>query len=199
MVGVAGGIRDEVKLGDVVVATQVLYCEQAKQHTDGINQRPQIYPVDPTLLDRAKNYNQSDWHGLILAKNPVSREETIPAVIFGPIAAGEKVIADSAVLDQLRKIANNALTKFLSFNPVIQDLKPRILDGKKSKEKLEKEFSEQQLREKMLRGQLEEIRKEISRFDMSQLDVARSQHDDANKKHQSIKIKLDYCKIQKKI
>jgi exonuclease SbcC len=101
-------------------------------------------------------------------------------------------------LDQLRKTANNALSKFLSFNPVIQDLKPRILDGKKSKEKLEKEFGEQQLREKMLRGQLEEIRKEISRFDMSQLHVARKEHDEANKKHQSIKIKLDYCIMQKK-
>jgi len=101
-------------------------------------------------------------------------------------------------LGQLRNTANTALSKFQSFNPVIQDLRPRILDGENSKEKMEKEFGEQQLQEKMFRGQLEEVRKEISRFDISQLDLARKQHDDTRNKRHTIKIKLDYSEVRKK-
>lgn len=105
MVGISGGIKGEVELGDVIVANQVLYYEQVKQKPKRTDPRPQSYPVDPILLDRAQNYTDAIWRDLIKAQRPDgTSNKDIPRVHFAPVAVGEAVIADQRIVNQLKKI-----------------------------------------------------------------------------------------------
>ncbi len=107
MVGIAGGVKGQVRLGDVVVSKQVLYYEQAKQKPGGPDQRPMIQPADPVLLERAQNYTDITWLDHIHVPRPARGRRTgpnNPQVVFGPIAAGEKIIADVDVVHQLKGI-----------------------------------------------------------------------------------------------
>jgi exonuclease SbcC len=101
-------------------------------------------------------------------------------------------------LEKLRNVVNKAVLDFQSYIPRIQDLKARVAEEKELKEKLEKEFEEQQLQEKTFRLQLEEIRKEIAKFDMSELETARKLHDNAINQYHSIKAKLENIESRKK-
>jgi nucleoside phosphorylase len=101
MVGIAGGVSGRIRLGDVVVATEILYYEVAKQYPEGPQRRPRVYPVDPVLLDRTKNYNDTTWQDLVLVERPDGKAIDTPRVSFGPIAAGEKVVADSGFVSDL--------------------------------------------------------------------------------------------------
>ncbi|WP_204103267.1 MULTISPECIES: hypothetical protein [Spirulina sp. CCY15215] len=49
MVGIAGGIRGKVELGDVVVARYSFYYEPAKLTSDGEQMRSEQFPVDRLL------------------------------------------------------------------------------------------------------------------------------------------------------
>lgn len=103
MVGIAGGVSGRVRLGDAVVATEILYYEVAKQYPEGPQRRPRVYHVDPLLLDRTKNYSESTWQALVSVKRPDGKATETPKVTFGPIAAGEKVVADLAFVSDLIK------------------------------------------------------------------------------------------------
>ena len=101
-------------------------------------------------------------------------------------------------LQRLRNVASQVLSEFQSSIPIIEDLKPRILEAIGFKGKLEKEFEDKQLQEKVLRSELENVRKEIARFDMSQLELTRKQYETAADQHRAIKIKLQYSQEKKK-
>ena len=104
MVGIAGGLSKDVKLGDVVVSTQIKYYEIAKETPSGSEPRPDAAPVDTELLNRARYYG-ADWHTFIRAKRPGdSTNNEIPQVFFGVIASGEKVIADEARASELKQL-----------------------------------------------------------------------------------------------
>ena len=106
MVGIAGGIKEKVDLGDVVVSNQIIYYEYTKETPSGSEQRIKEGPVDSFLLDRAMNCN-INWHILSQAKppTPVNPSNTeAPQVHFGPIASGEKVIADDDRVDELKQL-----------------------------------------------------------------------------------------------
>ncbi|MCW3986290.1 MAG: SMC family ATPase [Candidatus Bathyarchaeota archaeon] len=101
-------------------------------------------------------------------------------------------------LEKLRDVANKAVLDFQSYTPRIQDVKTRVLEEIESKEKLEKEFEEHQLREKMFRTQLEEARKEIEKFDISELENARSLHKTTSEQYHTIKTRLESSESWKK-
>lgn len=101
-------------------------------------------------------------------------------------------------LEKLRDVTNKAVLNFQSNIPRIQDIKTRVLEEIESKEKLEKEFEEHQLREKMFRTQLEETRKEIEKFDISELENARSLHETTSEQYHTIKTRLEISESRKK-
>ncbi|MBE9013466.1 SAVED domain-containing protein [Pseudanabaenaceae cyanobacterium LEGE 13415] len=102
MVGIAGGVRGQVELGDVVVAKYSFYYEQAKLTLEGEQLRSEQFPSDRLLLGRAYTYEAAEWHGLIDAIRPgETSEQQIPSVHFAPIASGEKVIADEQTIPKL--------------------------------------------------------------------------------------------------
>jgi len=100
-------------------------------------------------------------------------------------------------LEKLRNIVNKAFLDFQSYNPRIQDVKMRVFEEKEAIEKLEKEFKEQQSQEKALRVQLDEIRREIGRFDMTELETARKLHETAAEQHLTVKKELEFAKSRK--
>jgi nucleoside phosphorylase len=103
MVGIAGGVRGKVELGDVVVAKFVFYYEPAKLTSTGEQHRPEQFPTDTLLRSRAYFYEATEWKSRIAVVRPGNPqiENTLPNVHFEPIASGEKVIADLETLPQL--------------------------------------------------------------------------------------------------
>jgi len=103
MVGIGGGRKEKVALGDVVVADFCYYYELAKETPEGQQIRPQQFPSDPLLYDRARAYRKGDWVSQIgvempLAKNAKPRTSNIH---YGTIASGDKVIAYEEKMKEL--------------------------------------------------------------------------------------------------
>lgn len=103
MVGIGGGVRGEVELGDVVVANFVYYYEPAKLVPGGKQDRSQDLRTDRLLYGRAQHYEASEWRGEIDAEVPEEDTNVArrPEAHFGPIGSGEKVVADEEALRRL--------------------------------------------------------------------------------------------------
>ncbi len=106
LTGVAGGVKD-VRLGDVVVATQAYGYESGKETAEGFKARPAARPFNQELLMVAKSVARSGaWK-----KRAEQQGSTAPKVHFGPIASGDKVVAttSSAVYALLKNHYNDTL------------------------------------------------------------------------------------------
>lgn len=105
-VGVAGGLKD-VSIGDVVVATKVYNYESGKEALE-FEPRPQAgestYRLRQRALATARNGN---WKHRIQGQPPHMQ----PRALTGPLAAGEKVLANtkSDLYQRLRKQYSDAL------------------------------------------------------------------------------------------
>ena len=98
MCGIAGGLRRGFQqLGDVVVGTSVVYYEMSKVLEAGTQIRPVTYPADSLMIDRALHLHQgSAWRARLPARpDSVQSGPSFPAVHFGALASGEKVIASA--------------------------------------------------------------------------------------------------------
>lgn len=101
-------------------------------------------------------------------------------------------------LGKLRNVTRQVLSEFQSSLPIIKDLNPRILKALEFEAKLKQEFEDKQQQEKMLRSELENVRTEIARFDMSQLEFTRKQYETAADQFRAKEIKLQYSQERKK-
>jgi len=94
MIGIAGGIpQDDLELGDVVVADQVIGYDYGKQYDGFIKPRDHVYPASALLLERVRNFWDDDWARHIDAARPSKANRAISKRFVGPIASGNKVIA----------------------------------------------------------------------------------------------------------
>ena len=110
-VGIAGGINDDVKVGDVVAATKVYGHESGKVGKDKVGEqmfatRPAVGQSTYAVVQQARSEaRKGEWvkriHGDISAH---------PQVFVAPIAAGEKVITsrESELFQLLRTSYNDA-------------------------------------------------------------------------------------------
>ena len=94
-VGVAGGLKDDVEIGDVVVGTKVYAIQGGKQTPEGFHARPEV------------------WHGshrLLQAARSALRDMNDVRAHRKPIACGDVVLADekSAFADYTRRTYNDA-------------------------------------------------------------------------------------------
>jgi nucleoside phosphorylase len=102
MVGIAAGIgKNGVRIGDVVVASSIYYYEPGKRKEGSEERRPRTFVVDRVLYGKALNYEAAEWKDNINVSPPGKRTGFVPKAHFGPIASGEKVIADQRTIDQL--------------------------------------------------------------------------------------------------
>ncbi|MFE6824163.1 5'-methylthioadenosine/S-adenosylhomocysteine nucleosidase [Streptomyces sp. NPDC057690] len=94
-VGVAGGLKEDLRLGDVVVGTKVYAVHGGKQTPQGFLARPEV------------------WHGshrLVQAARSALRDLDGVRAHRKPIACGDVVLADdrSALRDHIRRTYNDA-------------------------------------------------------------------------------------------
>jgi nucleoside phosphorylase len=104
-VGIAGGLKDDVAIGDVVAATKVYGYESGKVASEGFLTRPALGHSAFALVQRARaEARKEDWwrRGEVVGK---------PKVVVGAIAAGDKVVADtgSELFKLLRSAYNDAI------------------------------------------------------------------------------------------
>lgn len=98
LVGIAGGnAAKDVRLGDVLVADQVVDYEQQKVRESGATPRFQSYRCDARLLGAAHCLG-GEWASALAASRPDGRR---PYVHFGPVLTGDKVVASSAFMKDL--------------------------------------------------------------------------------------------------
>ncbi|MFI2436757.1 substrate-binding domain-containing protein [Streptomyces sp. NPDC018693] len=94
-VGVAGSLKDDVKIGDVVIGDRI-YAYHSEKHDPGVSLvRPRVWDASHRLLQRALRVNQAPGF----------------QVHHKPIAAGEVVLNDprSALKEQLEHHYNDAV------------------------------------------------------------------------------------------
>lgn len=94
LVGIACGIKGEVALGDVLIATQVADYTLGKQEAGKRAIRWTVFPSGASLLDSANNVER-DWERDIKVERPDSRKIER---VKGVIASGGDVIKDDQVI-----------------------------------------------------------------------------------------------------
>jgi len=101
LVGIAGGVRRDLSLGDVVIADSVIHYEPARLSEGSISPRFKvIYNTPPAFVTLARK----------VSKEPVSLQidfkhysDKPPRVFIGPIASGEKVFLSHTQFDETFK------------------------------------------------------------------------------------------------
>ena len=101
LVGIAGGIAEsKVRLGDVLISSQIVDYDLQKLTPDTEPQmRWEVHRASPRLIAAVRNFDDSSWQELITVKRPTRGN---PKCYIGPIASGDKIIADGEVLRRLR-------------------------------------------------------------------------------------------------
>lgn len=92
MFGIAGGIKDEVNLADVIIPDNIFYVGLGKHRSNGIETRPETLRTDTLLLQRLHSYVFQD------ANNKPYK------VKIGPLAVGEHVLANNDAIAELRRL-----------------------------------------------------------------------------------------------
>lgn len=92
MFGLAGGIKEEINLGDVIVADKIFYHALGKSYPARQETRLELLKIDAVLLQR--------FHSYCICR----QDETAYQVKVGPFAVGEQVISNPKAVEDLRKI-----------------------------------------------------------------------------------------------
>jgi len=106
-VGVAGSLKEDVGIGDVVVATRVYSYQGGKQTQGGFYARPRAWDASDSLLQAARAaLRYPGWE-----ERMPDRSNGVPQVHFEPIAAGEVVLNDreSTTAQQIERNYNDAV------------------------------------------------------------------------------------------
>lgn len=104
--GIAAGTNLKVQnFGDIVIGESILYYEIAKRGEGNESVRPRMLPADVSLYDRAINFKpQSILEKIINTGKIDDSLRNEPAIHFGTIASGEKVVANIEEVNRLLKI-----------------------------------------------------------------------------------------------
>lgn len=107
-VGVAGGLRDWLEIGDVIVATKIHSYQGGRSENDEFMLRPNVWQVSHEVEQVAHRLRRDPrWR----AGLPGSGDRPAPAVYFEAVAAGDVVLNSktSWVAEHLRRHHNDAV------------------------------------------------------------------------------------------
>ncbi len=105
LTGIAGGVQKGTSryLGDLLVGEQIVSYEPGKQTESGIQRRYDVYRPAKILLDAAKSLPLQEWALSTIVPRPNgTTNRVVPNVHFGVVASGEKVVADTALINGLQ-------------------------------------------------------------------------------------------------
>ncbi|MFF5533547.1 nucleosidase [Streptomyces cinerochromogenes] len=111
-VGIAGGLKDELALGDVVVAAKVHAYGGGKATSDGFLARPESVRPAHALEQAARSAlrrGPSRWTDRVITGPPAPT--AVPKVHFRPLASGDVLLnsAECALREQLHHTYNDAV------------------------------------------------------------------------------------------
>lgn len=104
LVGVAGGLKGDIGLGDVIAGRRVMYHAGGKDSADGFHARPEGWPASHPLLQLAQLVeSRGSWQRFL-------RDAGTPNIYLKPIASGDvlKATDDSALARLLTESYNDA-------------------------------------------------------------------------------------------
>ncbi|GGT51170.1 hypothetical protein GCM10010207_59360 [Streptomyces atratus] len=107
-VGVAGALRDDIHLGDVVVASKVHGYHGGRESVDGFAARPDTWSPEHDMDQLVRSARRNEpWAYL----RPDTRLSTPPKVHFEPIASGDVLLGfrDSETARRIRRHYNDAV------------------------------------------------------------------------------------------
>lgn len=107
-VGVAGGLKSDIALGDVVVATKVYALHGGRVRAGGFLARPKAWQASHELEQFARHVARTGaWTSLL----PPAPGRWPPAVHFKPVVSGEVVLnaADAPLPGRLREVYDDAV------------------------------------------------------------------------------------------
>jgi nucleoside phosphorylase len=107
-VGIAGGLKGEVQLGDVVVANTVVYAEKKKIHLN--DEKPDYRIQEARFSELSTIHNPNRYQGRMNVPMPLSENASLRMAHFGcAILCVEKVITDPSWLSKVREQINRKL------------------------------------------------------------------------------------------
>jgi nucleoside phosphorylase len=104
--GVAAGIKEDARIGDVVAGTKAYGYEGGKEDEHGFHARPEVGHFSRELLAQAEHIGRSGaWKQRSPDNAPNAR------LLLGPIVSGNKVLAsrDNAAYQAIRRHYNDSL------------------------------------------------------------------------------------------
>ena len=107
-VGIAGGLRESLTIGDVIVATKVHSYQGGRSENDEFLVRPRSWELSHRLDQAARRlHRKKAWHHLL----PEPDGPTRPKVHFDPIAVGDVVLnaTRSELARRIRSCYNDAV------------------------------------------------------------------------------------------
>lgn len=110
ILGVAGGYpRGDIKIGDVVIASEIVEYDYKKFYHNDWLPRPRHHQTDATLL--AKITSLSEWIGFDVPTPPGEKKENWKPKLqkSGPIAAGNALFASKGARDRLLSLQQDLL------------------------------------------------------------------------------------------
>ncbi|WP_431904098.1 hypothetical protein [Micromonospora carbonacea] len=98
LVGIAGGIRADVAVGDVVLSDEVIWYDSRRETEHGPRRRGRIQATAPVLRHRINDFLVR--HGPVVRPGPGDLHDGVPGTGFrlhrGPIGSGNAVVTDTS-------------------------------------------------------------------------------------------------------
>ncbi|UCH69939.1 MAG: SMC family ATPase [Candidatus Bathyarchaeota archaeon] len=101
-------------------------------------------------------------------------------------------------LEKLRGIIDSVVLNLQSLVPQVEEQRRRDSDEHESLKNLSAEFGEKQQLEKTFRDQLSAVRSEMSNFDITELETARTLRDEVFTQYSNVKYRLETVKSRKR-
>lgn len=115
--GLAGGLKDDIALGDIVIATKIYALHSGREHDDGFLPRPRSWHASHQLQQLAQHLARTGTWTRLIPGYPDDPDGPAPSAVrpavvhFKPVASGEVVLTgtDTSLTALLRHTYDDAV------------------------------------------------------------------------------------------